>query len=103
MSKTIDSTDWHLIHLLQQNARESTANLARGLGLARTTVVTRLARLEREGIIRGYSVRLSSDIENTAFRAYCAVSVLPRHNSSMIRSLEKLIEVEENFFSKRSV
>lgn len=95
MFRTIDSTDWQLIHLLQQNARESTANLARRLGLARTTVVTRLARLEREGTILGYSVRLNSEIEHTALRAYCVVSVLPRNNLSMVRSLEKLTEVEE--------
>jgi Mn-dependent DtxR family transcriptional regulator len=39
------------------NARASTADLARQLGVARTTVVARLARLEREGIISGYTVR----------------------------------------------
>ncbi|MEI6245964.1 MAG: AsnC family transcriptional regulator, partial [Acidobacteriota bacterium] len=41
--------DRQLLALLQVNARESTANLARKLGLARTTVVARLARLEAEG------------------------------------------------------
>ena len=41
-----DQFDRRLIALLQANARESTANLARKLGVARTTVVARLARLE---------------------------------------------------------
>ena len=45
----IDTLDRDLISLLQANARESTANLARKLGVARTTVVARLARLERDG------------------------------------------------------
>ena len=40
-----DQTDRDLITLLQANARESSANLARKLGIARTTVVARLARL----------------------------------------------------------
>ena len=46
-----DQLDRELITLLQANARESTANLARKLGIARTTVVARLARLESEGVV----------------------------------------------------
>ena len=47
---TTDALDRSLLTLLQANARESTANLARKLGIARTTVVARLARLERDGV-----------------------------------------------------
>ncbi|MBL8363855.1 MAG: AsnC family transcriptional regulator, partial [Comamonas sp.] len=54
MHPTLDETDRQLLSLLQTNARESTATLARQLGLARTTVVSRIARLEREGVVAGY-------------------------------------------------
>ena len=50
----LDQTDRHLLSLLQANARDSAANLARKLGIARTTVVARIARLERLGVIAGY-------------------------------------------------
>lgn len=43
----LDDIDRNLIALLQMNARESVANLARQLGVARTTVIARIARLER--------------------------------------------------------
>ena len=56
-----DRLDRDLITLLQANARESTANLARKLGIARTTVVARLARLEADGLIAGYTVRLGGE------------------------------------------
>lgn len=95
MFTKLDPTDWQLIHLLQQNARESTAALARKVGLARTTVVVRLARLERDGVILGYSLRLGCALEEKVVRAYCALSVLPRNSASVIRALEKMIEVEE--------
>ncbi|KTT12444.1 AsnC family transcriptional regulator [Pseudomonas oryzihabitans] len=95
MSTKLDSTDWDLIHLLQQNARESTAALARKVGLARTTVVVRLARLEREGVILGYSLRLGRVLDEKVVRAYCALSVLPKNTISVIRALDKIIEVEE--------
>ena len=54
----LDQTDRHLLALLQGNARESAANLSRALDIARTTVVARIARLERTGVIAGYGVRL---------------------------------------------
>ena len=44
LAMSIDNADRDLSSLLQANARESTANLARKLGLSRTTVVARLAR-----------------------------------------------------------
>ena len=54
----LDATDRHLLSLLQANAREPAALLARKLGVARTTVVARIARLERDGVIAGYGVRV---------------------------------------------
>ena len=46
MTTTPDPLDRRLIALLQANACAPTATLARKLGVARTTVVARLARLE---------------------------------------------------------
>ena len=48
-----DELDRRLIARLQANARESTAALARALGVARTTVRARQAGLEREGVLVG--------------------------------------------------
>src|SRR5260221_872200 len=58
MEYRLDETDRQLLRLLQTNARASTAHLARQMNLARTTVVARIARLEQEGVIAGYGVRL---------------------------------------------
>lgn len=91
----MDDTDRHLLSLLQANARESAALLARKLGVARTTVVARIARLEREGVIAGYGVRLGQRIEQAAVRAYCGLSVAPRMGGAVVRALERLPEVEE--------
>ncbi|RZL94850.1 MAG: Lrp/AsnC family transcriptional regulator [Variovorax sp.] len=92
---SLDDTDRHLLSLLQANAREPAALLARKLKLARTTVVARIARLEREGVIAGYGVRLGQKLEQAAVRAYCGLSVEPRMGAGVIRALERLPEVEE--------
>ena len=91
----LDQTDRHLLALLQANARESAANLSRALGIARTTVVARIARLERTGVIAGYGVRLGSRMEDNASLAFCGLSVQPKAAPGVVRALQRLPEVEE--------
>jgi DNA-binding Lrp family transcriptional regulator len=57
MAEAVDDLDWQLISLLRANARLPVAALAKRLGVARGTVQNRLARLERDGTIAGYTVR----------------------------------------------
>jgi DNA-binding Lrp family transcriptional regulator len=89
----IDLTDRALIALLQANARESTANLARKLGIARTTVVARLAKLEREGVVVGYTVRLGADDDRPRVQAHVGITLEPKSARDVIRSLQKLPEL----------
>lgn len=53
--------DRQLLNLLQLNARESVASLARTLGVSRATVQERIHRLETAQIIQGYSVDINRD------------------------------------------
>lgn len=53
----MDTLDQSLLGLLRQNARAPVATLARKLGVSRGTVNNRLARLEDDGVIVGYTVR----------------------------------------------
>jgi DNA-binding Lrp family transcriptional regulator len=95
MNAPLDSTDRQLLSLLQANAREGTAALARKLGLARTTVVARIARLERAGVVAGYGVRLGARLDATTVRAWCSLSVQPKSAPAVLRTLEAMPEVEE--------
>jgi len=91
----VDQIDRHLLSLLQGNARESAANLARALGIARTTVVARIARLEKTGVVAGYGVRLGRQMEDSAILAFCGLSVQPKAAPTVVRALQRLPEVEE--------
>src|SRR5262249_10510274 len=62
-TKPMRDSDARLLALLRANAREPTASLARKLNLARSTVQERIARLEREGTIKGYTVRLADEAD----------------------------------------
>lgn len=50
----LDATDQKLVLLLQADARQPVAALARQVNLSRPAVQARIARLEREGILAGY-------------------------------------------------
>ena len=71
----MDDTDHRLIALLRQDGRASVASLAKELGVARGTVQNRMARLERDGTIVGYTVRLKPQVEETGIRAFTTIAV----------------------------
>lgn len=80
--------DQALISLLRDNARASTAELARRLGVSRTTVQSRIERLEQRGIIAGYGVRLSPDHERGLVRAHVLLTVTPKLADKVVRALQ---------------
>jgi DNA-binding Lrp family transcriptional regulator len=91
---TLTQKDEDLLALLRLNAREPVAALARKLKLSRTTVQDRIKRLEEQGVISGYSVRLASPVDNACIRAYVTISVEARRLVEVSRALSKLAQVE---------
>jgi len=85
-------SDAKLIALLRANAREPTASLARKLGLARSTVQERIARLEREGTIKGYTVKLSEDAIGH-LKAVVMISTDPKQAERVGAELKKMTDV----------
>lgn len=85
--------DARLIALLKANARESAASLARKLGLARSTVQERLARLQREGVIKGYTVTLSEDALARQLRAMVSILTDPKQADRVAGELRRIPEV----------
>ncbi len=88
-----DSTDRQILALLRENARASTAELARRLGLSRTTIQSRIERLERAGIIVGYTVRIAEEHERGQLKAYIMVTLQPKQSGSIEAALRKMPEV----------
>ena len=92
---TLDDLDRRLLTLLQANARESTAQLARRLGVARTTVLARLARLARERVVTGYTVRLAADESDRSVQAYVGIVTDPKQGREVTRALAALPELQQ--------
>ncbi|WP_309605621.1 Lrp/AsnC family transcriptional regulator [Phenylobacterium sp.] len=86
----MDDLDQHLLARLRDNARAPVAELARALGLSRTTIQSRLARLERSGVIAGYAVRLSQAREAALIHAFVMLTVEPKQASAVTAALKRL-------------
>lgn len=90
---TIDQADRLLLVLLTENARAPVAELGRKLGLSRTTVQSRIERLERRGVITGYTARLSDDHEKGLVKAHVLITALPKLAPKVETELRRIPEV----------
>ncbi|CAN5384452.1 Lrp/AsnC family transcriptional regulator [soil metagenome] len=88
-----DPLDRSLVTLLQANARESATALARKLGVARTTIVARIARLERERVIVGYTVRLAHEVTDQGIQAQVGIAIEPKAAREVVRKLGRMPEL----------
>ncbi|MEM8688204.1 MAG: Lrp/AsnC family transcriptional regulator [Pseudomonadota bacterium] len=86
--------DLSLINLLKVNARASVSELARQLGVSRTTAQDRLTRLEEKGIITGYTVRLSAETSKAGVSAYVMIAFEPSKAASIVNTLKTFSAIE---------
>lgn len=79
-----------LLALLRENARAPIATLARRLGVPRTTVQSRIERLERRGVITGYTVKTSDSHERGLIRAHVLITALPKLAAKVEAELRRM-------------
>lgn len=92
MSERLDQTDRELLALLSADARRPVAGLASALGLARSTVLQRVRRLERNGVIAGYTIRLGAAVAPDV-RAHVSLVVDGRRAEAVLSALHAIDEV----------
>jgi len=89
----LTTADEQLLSVLRENARASTAEIARHLQLSRTTVQSRIERLERQGVITGYTVRVGDEYERGRVRAHILITVLQKQMPAVVAALRAMPEV----------
>lgn len=83
----MDDLDRQLIGHLRQDARQSVAVLANRLNVSRGTVTNRIRKLEDEGVIVGYTIKLRPDSEPNDIRAWMSIAVEGNETRKVIASL----------------
>ncbi|MCC5970524.1 MAG: Lrp/AsnC family transcriptional regulator [Pararhodobacter sp.] len=90
----MDDLDKALLAQLTMDARLSLATLARRLKVARSTVQSRLERLESSGAIAGYTLRLGDGARAGLIRASVLLMIEPRNQAAILARLKAIPEVE---------
>lgn len=81
----IDALDEKILTVLLSNARSKWSALADEFGVSAPAIADRVRRLERAGLITGYTVQLNADALGFALTAFVTVTLSqPQHRSSFI-------------------
>ena len=93
----MDNLDQKLLALLQDNARTATTELARRLGVSRSTIQSRLKRLESQNIIEGYTVKLHDEYEKNSLMAHVLIEATQKLSGQTFVALGKLTQLTSLF------
>jgi Lrp/AsnC family transcriptional regulator for asnA, asnC and gidA len=92
----LDAVDLDLLRLLATDARMSQRRLARDLGMSPPAVGERIARLERSGVIRSYSVDIGWAEAGYPVTVYLTITAVQGHpQGPVIEALRALPEVTD--------
>lgn len=92
----LDEIDLALLRELARDARQSQRALAREVGMSAPAVAERVARLEREGVIRSYSVQIDWDRLGYDVVVFMPVTLVSGHDlAETIDAFRAIPELEE--------
>lgn len=87
----MDATDIRILIKLQENCRISNAELARQEGMAASSMLERVRKLEENRIISGYRALIEPRSLDLEVQAFVAVS-LSSHQVEVIRNFERQLQ-----------
>ncbi|MCV6615638.1 MAG: Lrp/AsnC family transcriptional regulator [Cellvibrionaceae bacterium] len=85
--------DQQLLQLLAENARAPVAELARKLRVSRATVQSHIDLLQAQGIIQGYTLRLSNAYHRTLVEAHVWIATEQKRVAGLTRQLQAMADV----------
>lgn len=92
----LDATDIEILSLLAADARLSQRSLARSLGMSPPAVGDRVSRLERIGVIRGYTVEVGWPEAGYPVTVFLTITAVQGHSlAPIIEQLRLLPEVSD--------
>lgn len=90
----IDKKSLKILKILQEKARIPNTEVARQVGLAPSAVLERIRKMENQGIIDGYEVRLNPERFSRNLVAFITIGYQSIHDKNGAIG-EKLAEIEE--------
>jgi DNA-binding Lrp family transcriptional regulator len=97
---SLDALDWEILETLQQNSKQTYSEIGRQLGVAHTTVYDRIRKMEKNEIIKKWSVDV--DLEKIGINHIIANMIVytdPKESDNVARQLSNAKEVLETSIS----
>ncbi len=91
----IDSISLEILTILQNKARIPNVEVSRQVGLAPSAVLERIRKMENQGIIQGYEVRLNPELFDRALIAFIRVKTAASATRDIGSALSEIPEVQE--------
>ena len=94
----MDTLDRNILRALQKDARVKNADLARELGVAPSTMLERVRRLEERGYFSGFKAIINPEKLGFGVQALISVS-LGQHSTQTIRPFEQAVKSIPNIMT----
>ncbi|SNS16447.1 Lrp/AsnC family transcriptional regulator, leucine-responsive regulatory protein [Noviherbaspirillum humi] len=88
--QSLDRYDRAILRTLQENGRASNVELSDKASLSAPQCYRRVQRMESEGVIRGYTVKIDPEAIGLGVTAFVSLN-LDREQFKQVRSMEKVI------------
>lgn len=90
MKMNLDSIDEKIIKLLGENARTSIKDIASEVFLSSPAVTARIEKLQRQGIIEGFHVRLNPEALDYNIHAFVNVNLEPGKKKALLEYVQRV-------------
>ena len=93
---SLDTLDWEILHALQKNSKQTYSEIGRQLGVAHSTVYDRIKKLEKNGVIKKWTVEIDlGKIGINYITARMTVYTDPKESDNVAKKLSDAKEVLE--------
>ncbi len=94
----LDTIGLEILNILQKKARIPNIEVSRQVGLAPSAVLERIRKMEKQGIIDGYEVRLNAERFNRSQVAFVHIKTNPAMCDQVGNQLSLIPEIQEVHF-----
>ncbi len=93
--RMIDDTSYKILKILQDRARIPNVEVSRQVGLAPSAVLERIRKLEKQGFIDGYEVRLNPQKFHHSRIAFIRMQIDAAKEKEITTKLQDIAEIQE--------
>lgn len=91
----IDASDQKILSYLQKDSKITTKELSLYLNLSSTAVYERIKKMERNGVIEEYSIKLNKNLVEKGFVVFCQIKLKEHRHEYLVKFEREVIKFNE--------